>query len=204
MVVPRVTRLFALTYDYRCPYARIAHEHVLAGVRAGADWEVRFLPFSLGQAHVEEGEPPVWTRPEVDSGLLALQASVAVRDAQPEHFLDVHHALFEHRHVNAGQLRERDELTPVLAAAGADADAVWAEVDSGRPLVTVEKEHTGFVDSHNVWGVPTFVVDDAAVFVRLLELPDGDGQLAITTIERVLDQIAWPNLNEFKHTSIPR
>jgi hypothetical protein len=204
MVLTRVTRVFALTYDYRCPYARIAHEHVLAGLRAGAEWEVRFLPFSLAQAHVEEGETPVWARPEVDSGLLALQASVAVRDTQPDHFLDVHHALFEHRHANAGHLRERDELSPVLAAAGADVDAVWAEVDSGRPLVTVEKEHTAFVESHDVWGVPTFIVGDAAVFVRLLELPDGDGQLAITTVERVLDQIAWPNLNEFKHTSIPR
>jgi hypothetical protein len=199
-----VTRSFALTYDYRCPYARIAHEHVVAGLRVGADWEVRFLPFSLAQAHVEEGDPPVWARPEVDSGLLALQASVAVRDTQPDHFLDVHHGLFEHRHVNAGHLRERDELSPVLAAAGADVDAVWAEVDSGRPLATVEKEHTAFVESHNVWGVPTFIVDGAAVFVRLLELPDGDGQLAVTTVERVLDQIAWSNLNEFKHTSIPR
>jgi hypothetical protein len=55
-----------------------------------------------------------------------------------------------------------------------------------------------------VWGVPTFIVDDAAVFVRLLELPNGDAEVATTTIERVLDQVAWPTLNEFKHTSIPR
>jgi DSBA-like thioredoxin domain len=199
-----MTSTFGLTYDYRCPYARIAHEHVLAGLRAGAGWDVQFLPFSLAQAHVEEGEPPVWARPEVDSGLLALQASLAVRDTQPDHFLDVHHALFEHRHANAGKLRERDELTPVLAATGVDVDGVWAEVDSGRPLVTVEKEHTGFVESHNVWGVPTFIVDDEAVFVRLLEPPNGDEQLAVTTVERVLDQISWANLNEFKHTSIPR
>jgi len=199
-----MTQSFGLTFDYRCPYARIAHEHVMTGLRAGADWDVRFLPFSLAQAHVEDGEPPVWERPEVDSGLLALQASLAVRDTEPDHFLDVHHALFEHRHANAGKLRERDELTPVLAAADVDVDAVWTEVDSGRPLVTVEKEHTGYVDSHNVWGVPTFVVDEAAVFVRLLELPNGDDQLAVTAVERLLDQISWANLNEFKHTSIPR
>jgi hypothetical protein len=199
-----MTRTFALTFDYRCPYARIAHEHVIAGLRAGAEWDVRFLPFSLAQAHVEEGEPPVWVRPEVDSGLLALQVSLAVRDTQPDLFLDVHHALFEHRHANAGHLRERDQLAPVLAATDVDVDAVWAEVDSGRPLVTVEKEHTGFVESHNVWGVPTFIVDDAAVFIRLLELPNGDSQLAVKTVERILDQIAWSSLNEFKHTSIPR
>ena len=76
-----MTRHFGLTYDYRCPYARIAHEHVLVGLQAGADWEVTYLPFSLGQAHVAEGEPPVWERPEVDTGLLALQASIAVRDS---------------------------------------------------------------------------------------------------------------------------
>lgn len=197
-------RAFGLTYDYRCPYARIAHDHVVAALRAGADWDVTFLPFSLGQAHVAEGEPPVWERPETDSGLLALQASIAVRDAQPERFLDVHLALFEHRHANAGHLRERADLTPVLAAAGADVDAVWAEVDSGRPLATIEKEHTGYGESHRVWGVPTFVVRDAAVFVRLLDRADGDGELARQTIERILDQIDWPILNEFKHTSVPR
>ena len=199
-----MTRRFGLTYDYRCPYARIAHDHVIAGLRAGADWDVTFLPFSLGQAHVAEGEPSVWERPESDTGLLALQASIAVRDTQPARFIDVHHALFEHRHAAAGQLTTREDLTPVLAAAGADAGAVWAEVDSGRPLATVEKEHMSHVESHTVWGVPTFIVGDASVFVRLLELPGDDGDGAVRTIDRVLDQIEWPILNEFKHTSIPR
>ena len=198
------SRTFALTYDYRCPYARIAHDHVVTALRAGADWDVTFLPFSLGQVHVEEGQPSVWERPDEDSGLLALQASVAVRDTQPERFVDVHHALFEHRHAAAGNLRSRDALSPVLAAAGADVAAVWAEVDSGRPLATVEKEHTAAAEGHRVWGVPTFVVGDAAVFVRLLDRADGDAGLAVATVERILDQIEWPILNEFKHTSVPR
>jgi 2-hydroxychromene-2-carboxylate isomerase len=199
-----VTHAFALTYDYRCPYARIAHDHVLTALRDGADWDVTFLPFSLGQVHVAEGEPPVWERPEADSGLLALQASIAARDAQPDHFLAVHQALFDHRHAAGGQLRTRYDLTPVLAATGVDVERLWAEVDSGRPLATVEKEHTAFAESHNVWGVPTFIVGDAAVFVRLMHLPDGDGAMAQATIERVLEQVRWPILNEFKHTSIPR
>jgi hypothetical protein len=199
-----MTETFAVTYDYRCPFARIAHDHVIAGLRAGADWDVTFLPFSLAQAHVAEGEPSVWERPEADSGLLALQASIAVRDTQPDTFLDVHHAVFEHRHAAAGKLNERDVLAPVIAAAGADVAAVWAEVDSGRSLATVEKEHTGYVDSHTVWGVPTFIVGDRAVFVRLLELPGDDADVAVATVERLLDQIAWSALNEFKHTSISR
>jgi len=198
-----MTRAFGLTFDYRCPYARIAHEHMIEGLRAGADWDVTFLPFSLAQAHVEEGQPSVWERPESDTGLLALQVALAVRDTQPASFLAVHHELFEHRHSRAGELRDGDALSAVLESAGADVGAVWAEVDSGRPLATVEKEHTGYVESHNVWGVPTFVVGDRAVFVRLLELPT-DGDHAVTTVERVLEQVDWPILNELKHTSIPR
>ena len=199
-----MTRSFALTYDYRCPYARIGHDHVLTGLAAGADWDVTFLPFSLGQAHVGEGETSVWEEPEKDSGIEAMQASIAVRDTQPEVFRAVHRALFDHRHVDAGNLRSRDVLTEVLQRAGADTDAVWAEVDGGGPLATIEKEHMGYVASHNVWGVPTFLVGDRAVFVRLLHIPDGDADLAIATVERVLEQIDWPILNEFKHTSIPR
>jgi hypothetical protein len=199
-----MTHQFGLTFDYRCPWARIVHEHVVTGLRAGADWDVTFLPFSLGQAHVEEGQPSVWEQPEQDTGIVALQASLAVRDTQPDKFIDAHYAIFEHRHASAGQIKERSDLTPVLESAGVDVDKLWAEVDSGRPFSTVEKEHTAFVESHTVWGVPTFIVGDQAVFVRLLERPDGDPAKAIATIERLLDQIDWTTLNEFKHTSIPR
>jgi 2-hydroxychromene-2-carboxylate isomerase len=197
-------RTFAVTFDYRCPYARVAHDHVVTGLRAGADWDVTFLPFSLGQVHVEDGQPSVWEQPSQDSGIVALQTAIAVRDRQPDRFVDAHHAIFEHRHVHAGDLRSRDALSDVLAAQHVDVAAVWDEVDTGRPLATVEKEHTSFAESHRVWGVPTFIVADAAVFVRLLEPSRGNADVAIRTIERVLDQIEWPVLNEFKHTSIPR
>ncbi len=199
-----MTSQFAVTFDYRCPYARIAHDHVLTGLAAGADWEVTFLPFSLGQAHVEEGQPSVWEQPEQDSGILALQLSIAIRDGQPALFQAAHRALFDHRHVHSGSLREREALTGVVTPLGVDVDGAWAAVDSGEPLAVIEKEHTAFVQSHDVWGVPTFVVGESAVFVRLLEPAGDDGDLAVRTVDRVLEQMSWPLLNEFKHTSIPR
>lgn len=196
---------FALTYDYRCPFARIAHLHVLDGLAAGADWDVRFVPFSLGQAHVEEGDVDVWDEPDRDSGLLALQVSVAVRDQHPDRFLDVHRALFELRHTHARDLSDKGELTQVLDAAGVDADAVFDEVASGRPLATVRAEHEAAVRDLSVWGVPTFMSDTDAVFVRLMEPPRGDGDLAIRTVERLVDMLTgWPELNEFKHTALRR
>jgi hypothetical protein len=46
-------------------------------------------------------------------------------------------------------------------------------------------------------------VDDKAVFVRLLDHAHGDAAVATRTIDRILDDIDWPILNEFKHTSVP-
>ena len=200
-----MTTSFAVTWDYRCPYARNAHEHVVAGLRAGAGWDVRFVPFSLDQAHVADGDTPVWDEPDRYPGLLATQVGIVVRDRVPDRFLDVHHALFAARHDGARDTRDRQVLADVLVGAGVDAGAVLAELDDGWPLDAFRKEHEEAVDSHQVFGVPTFVAGDHAVFVRVLARPAGDASLATSTIDRVLNLVnGFPELNEFKHTSIPR
>jgi hypothetical protein len=194
-----------VTWDYRCPFARNAHEHLLAGLRAGADWNVRFVPFSLGQVHVAEGEPDVWDRPESDTGLLALQVGVVVRDRFPDRFYDVHEALFALRHDQGKHLEDPAEVRKVLAEAGVDAEAVFAEIADGSALARVRDEHTAAAQDSEVWGVPTFVVGENAVFVRLMDRPNGDGDHARHSIDRVLDLlVGFPELNEFKHTSLKR
>lgn len=196
---------FAITWDYRCPFARNAHEHVLDALEGGAPWDVRFVPFSLGQVHVEEGQADIWERPDDDTGLLALQAGVVVRDRHPEHFRAVHRALFAARHDNGGDLRDRGVIEAALAGQGVDPEAVFAEIDAGWPLEVIRKEHEEVARDAHVWGVPTFVKDDRAVFVRLMDRPGGDGNKARHTVERVVELMGdFPELNEFKHTAIPR
>jgi 2-hydroxychromene-2-carboxylate isomerase len=196
---------FSITWDYRCPFARIAHEHVLTGLADGADWDVTFVPFSLGQVHVAEGETDIWERPEDDTGLLALQAGVTVRDRYPDAFRAVHRGLFDLRHVHSGQLNDEAAVRAVLTEHGVDDDAVFATIADGSALETIRKEHEAAAAGHDVWGVPTFIVGDQATFVRLMHTPGDDGALARSTVERVVDLVGgWPDLNEFKHTSIPR
>ena len=199
-----MTISFGLTWDYRCPFARIVHRHVVDGLLDGADWDVTFVPFSLGQVHVEEGETPIWERPDEDTGLLALQAAVVVRDTDPGAFPALHRDLFEARHAEGAQLRDEAVLRGLLSANGIDADAVLAEVATGRPLATVRDEHTAAARDLDVWGVPTFLVDGRAAFVRLMDLPV-DGADARRQVERIVDMLGgWPSLNEFKHTSLDR
>ncbi|MDA3647539.1 DsbA family protein [Saccharopolyspora indica] len=201
-----MTSTFAVTWDYRCPFARNAHEHLLTGLAAGADWQVRYLPFSLGQAHVEEG-PSVWDEPGQDSGIIALQAGVVVRDEYPQQFPAVHRALFAARHDDGLHLEDRSVVAGVLADHDVPADAVFERIDSGAALAQVRAEHEQFASSHDVWGVPTFIAADQAVFVRLMtRAPEGsDAQASIRAVEKVLDLLTgWPDLNEYKHTTIPR
>jgi len=177
----------------------------IEALRAGAPWTVRFVPFSLAQVHVAEGEPDIWTRPQDDTGLLAMQAAVVVREQFPDRFFDVHEALFALRHDEGKHLEDAGEVRRVLTASGVDADKVFREIEGGEPLDRVRREHTAAAEDHEVWGVPTFVEGEAAVFVRLMERPRGDAELARRTIERVVGLLTeFPELNEFKHTSLKR
>lgn len=200
-----MTQTFAVTWDYRCPFARNAHDHVVEGLRAGADWQVSFVPFSLDQVHVADGEADVWDDPSKAPALLAIQAAIVVRERFADRFLDVHQAIFSARHDDGRDLREASVIQEVLGEAGVDADAVFREIEAGWPLEAFRKEHEAAAADAEVWGVPTFVKGGRAVFVRLMNRADGDGGLATSTVERLLElMVGWPELNEFKYTSIPR
>jgi len=194
---------FSVTWDYRCPFARNAHEHLALALASGADWDVTFVPFSLGQAHVPEGGKPVWDDPDKAGDLVALAAGVVVRDQYPERFLDAHIALFSARHDEGLDLRIPQVVSSVLERVGVPGDKVLAEVESGAPVREIRRAHEHAVGELEVFGVPTFIVEDRAVFVRLMSRPKGDAALALQTMEGVLDLFdTMPDLNEFKYTKL--
>jgi hypothetical protein len=198
---------FAVTWDYRCPFARNAHEHLVAAMTGGAGtgWDVTFLPFSLGQAHVPEGGTPVWDDPAKAKDLLALAAGVVARDQYPDRFLAAHLALFTARHDEGLDLRVPEVVAGVLDGVGVPGDKVLAEIESGAPVQEIRRAHEQAVAQWDVFGVPTFIVDDRAVFVRLMSRPQGDAALAQRTVEGVLELFdTMPDLNEFKHTTLDR
>jgi protein-disulfide isomerase-like protein with CxxC motif len=195
-----MARQFAVSFDYRCPFARNGHESVIAGLRAGRDWDVNFLPFSLDQVHVEEGEAAVWDRDPAErgTGVSALLWGIAIRDEFSDKFLDWHLAAFTARHEAGAKIAKDEVLAEIAKSVGLDPAAVAAEVASGRPLKTLAQAHTDAVKNHAIFGVPTFVVGDRAAFVRLMDRGNAED------IDRVLDLLEWTDLNEFKHTSVPR
>jgi hypothetical protein len=198
-------RPFAITWDYRCPFARNAHEHVALALSGGAEWDVTFLPFSLSQVHVPEGGTPVWEDPDKASDLLALSSGLVVRDQYPDQFLEAHVGLFAARHDEKRDLREAAVVADVLERAGIPGEKVVAEVESGAAMDALRQAHEDAVREWGVFGVPTFIVGDRAVFVRVTTRPAGDSESARRTVEgvvRLFDEL--PELNEFKTTTIHR
>lgn len=194
---------FSVNWDYRCPFARNAHEHLVAGLRDGAPWEVTFEPFSLSQVHVAEGDTAVWDDPARAKDLIALASGVVVRDRHRERFLDAHEALFRARHDEGLDLRQPEVVAGVLDSVGLPGAAIVEEVQSGEPFGEIRRAHEVAVTKWEAFGVPTFVVADRAVFVRLMSRPEGDAALARRTIDGVLAIFeTLPDLNEFKHTSL--
>jgi predicted DsbA family dithiol-disulfide isomerase len=196
-----MTTSFTITYDYLCPFARIANETLVADLEGGADYDVTFAPFSLHQNSLPEGSRAVWDGAPgapTGSGVLALAWSLAVRDTVPEAFLAFHAALFSARHDDGADLNDPDVLRAVATGVGLDADAIGAVVDGGVPMKVLRDEHTRLVEEHAVFGVPTFIAGREAVFVRLMERHRPDD------LRRVIEMLEWSNLNEFKRTRVDR
>jgi 2-hydroxychromene-2-carboxylate isomerase len=195
-----MARSIAVTFDYRCPFAYNGHSSVIAALREGADLDVRYVPFSLDQVHVPEDEPAMWEREpsEWGSGVLALLYGIAARDQFPDQFVDAHLELFAARHVHSGKLDEEDVLRDAVTRAGLDPDAVAAVAHAPETLKTLGAEHTEMVDDYAVFGVPTFIEGDQAVFVRFMDRANA------ADVSPMLDLLSWSSFNEFKRTKIPR
>ena len=194
---------FDLSFDYRCPFAKNLHLHVIEALRAGADFEVNFVPWSLSQGSRGDG-PDVWNDPAYDGDLLSLAAAVSVRDQQSEYFLDAHEALFRARHERAIRLVTLDEISNVLAPLGVDMAMVAADVASRRPHEVIAASHKEF-ERFEAFGVPTFVVNDDATFVRYMSEPGDDPAQSVELITALLSMMTnRPDLNEFKHTQLQR
>ncbi len=191
---------FDLTYDYLCPFARNANEAVVDALEQGADWSVTFRPFSLQQNHNGPEETPVWDvalDADMGSGVRALLWSLAVRDRFPDSFARFHVSMFAARHDQALDVGDEHVIRDVAGSAGLDADAVSEVVATGVPQRTLESEHSALVEIHEVFGVPTFIVEREAVFARIMDRHN------VEDVKRIVDMLGWTNLNEFKRTRIP-
>ena len=149
-----MTRKFSVAFDYRCPFAYNAHAAIVAALREGVEIDVTFIPFSLDQNHVEEGEVDIWDRPATErgTGAMALLFGIAVRDNFPDQFLDFHMEAFAARHVHSLAIRDEAVMRNVCTLVGLDPDRVAELALGDATLATLKTEHTALVADYEYSG----------------------------------------------------
>lgn len=196
-------KTFDVSYDYRCPFAKNIHLHLVSALEAGADFDVNFVAWTMSQGYKSEGAPDVWDDPERDAELLSLAVSVSIGDLQPERFLQAHAALFKARHEQGIRLVTMQQIEQALAGIDIDLDRVRADVESRRPHQVIGANFKRY-EGLEAFGVPTFVVGNDATFVRYMTPPTNDPQASVALIDSIVTLIEHqPELNEFKHTRLP-
>lgn len=193
-----MSRTITVTYDYRCPFARNAHEAIAAAIESGTDIDWAFSPFFLDQSTVGSDTPPLWEQPAGarGTGALALEWSVVIRDQFPDRFLSWHVGAFAARFDRGLHIEDPTVVREVATAAGVDVEAVAAAVSTGAPLAAAGRAHTDVVDRYDVFGVPTFIENDVATFIRFME------RGRVDDLDRAVDLLEWTRLNEFKRTRL--
>jgi len=194
---------FELSYDYRCPFAKNIHLHMVSALKAGGKFDVTFVPWTMSQGHRPEGSPDVWENEKYNAELLALAVSTSIRDQQPDLFLDAHDAMFRGRHEKGVRLVNIEEIDGLLSPLGVDMQMVRDDVASRRPHQVIGESFKRF-EKVESFGVPTFVIGNDATFVRYMNGPTSDAQASIAVIESLVSMMAnQPEINEFKHTRAP-
>jgi hypothetical protein len=76
-------------------------------------------------------------------------------------------------------------------------------VDARRPHAIIGATFREF-ESYEAFGVPTFVVNGDATFVRYMRAPSDDDQASAKLFDSLLTLMSSEvDLNEFKHTKVP-
>jgi predicted DsbA family dithiol-disulfide isomerase len=149
----------------------------------GLDHEIAWKTFSLEQVNLDpDGDKDaLWAEPERRRGLLPGAAAKWAESQNGNTLERVQRAIFEARH---GGEREKigkpDVLESILDRAGLDGGTIVKELLTDRKWLDAHRADHEEADELGVFGVPTLVFPDKQpVFVRLLEITEGDRAVEI-------------------------
>jgi len=151
-------------FDFTCGYSYRAM-HWLDLV---PDLTVEWRTFSLKEVNREPGESWLEATSPPSISVFAQALAHAARAGDYDRY---HHAVFEAMHGEHRRLSE-EEFLQIAADAGADVDAF--NRDRGAWVGRVGAEHYDAVERLGAYGTPTVVLDGAAAYLRLAEVPPSE------------------------------
>ena len=182
----------ACYYDFTCGYSYRAWRWIERMRAAGTELDVDWRPFVLKEVNRDDAERSLLTGPTIDSvAVLALAIAEALRD-QPGaegYRAEVFHAM------HSGDERpNREQVMAIANSNGLDTESFWR--DETLWLGAVRVSHEGAVARWGTFGTPTLIVRDAAMYVKLAELPTGNDRELWDSVTTVTG--AFPEVIELK------
>ena len=173
----------------------------------GDNLEVTWKNFSLEQINSKEGpEWKVWEQSDLPQrrSLLAALAGEAARRQGKELYDRFHLALLKARH-GGGERIPLNEEEPILKLAekeGLDAARLKEDMKDPELLEIIGREHTEAVESHGVFGTPTFLFENGnSAYLKTFVPPEEE---ATAFFEHFVAMIAHsPYVGELKRPQPP-
>ncbi len=130
----------------------------------------------MDQVNQKVGEGyKAWEEPVTDlpSGLWGLRSGVAAGRQGVDKLGTFLPLLLKARHVDRKDLGDKDLLRSVAQEAGLDVERFMGDLEDPSTLEEVAASHTEAVETHGVFGTPTFVFEGgASAFLKLVRPSD--------------------------------
>jgi len=164
---------FDVFYDYLCPFVYRASV-LLENVRDSGErnLDIRWRYFSLTQVNSKDDGWTIWDAPrsEPAKGRLAFSAAEAAR--RQDGFDRFHLPLLHARHVDRLDIDDVAVVESVAEESGLDLERFRKDLADPTILTALERDHSGAVAEHGIFGTPTFVFSGGeTAYVRLSEAP---------------------------------
>jgi hypothetical protein len=185
-------------FDYTCAYSFRVWRWLGGQVRPlRPDLELEWVGFSLKEANRADGESVFAEVGDPRLSVVALALAAAARERGGERFHDGAFSAFH----SGGPRVTRDDLLALAVRDGVDVDRFWRE---RRVWIDrVASEHSAAVQRWGVFGTPTLVIDDEAVYLKIGEVP-ADERQGVRLWEAVETlAVQHPDLVEIKRPVVP-
>ena len=160
--------------------------------QGGETLDINWRGFLLEQINNKE-EPgwKVWEQPDDYEcrGLWALRAGEAAKKQGKEAFQKFHIALLRARHEDRVNIGDKDVLMEVASTVGLDLEKLRTDMEDPAIKDQVVTDHLEAVESHGVFGTPTFVFPNgAAAFVKMIKPPEGKAARTLELLSELMSE----------------
>ncbi|MBC8453382.1 MAG: DsbA family protein [Chloroflexi bacterium] len=143
----------------------------------GDDLEINWRSFALEQVNSKEGDD--WKAWEQDSeyisrGLWPLRGGIAARAQGTDAHNDYMEKLLHAKHVEREDVRTRESVLEIAAAADLDIDKFTTDMDDPKSLAQIGIDHEEAL-TRGAFGTPTFVFEDGtSAFLKMFTPPEDE------------------------------